>query len=864
MQVLHGIHANYSLYTDNGRAYVRSMLDDYRTHEAERAALGIPPRPLSPIQVAEVTDALAAVPAAGGDTTSLLDLLAHRVSPGVGEPARLKAAFLSDVARGVRPVAGLAPAEAVGLLGTMLGGYNVPPLVQLLDEEVLGELAAEQLAAMILVFDSFGDIVDKAGRGCHAAHQALRAWADLEWFERRPRLGDELHLTVFKVDGETNTDDLSPAPQAWSRADIPLHARSLLENRLGPGVAPAEIAQLKEPGRPIVFVGDVVGTGSSRKSAVNSLLWHIGHDIAYVPNKRTGGVVIAGRIAPIFRDTLLDSGALPIQCDPASLAATATGDHIVVRPRAGTIERASGELIASFDMDERVLDGARAGGRIQLIAGRRLARQAAAALGPDLTGSAAPTSAPPDMPGADVAAAPTAYTLAQKIVGRACGQVGVSPGSYCEPVVSTVGSQDTTGPMNRTELEDLACLTFSADLVLQTFCHTVAYPKPVDIETQATLAPFMGSRGAVVLRPGDGIIHSWLNYLVLPDQVGTGSDSHTRFPLGISFPAGSGLVAFAAAFGFMPLTMPESVLVRFSGRRRPGITRRDLVNAIPYFARQQGLLSTEEGRRRNVFSGRILEIEGLDDITVEEAFELADASAERSAAACTIALSEQTVADHLKGSTAVLRGLIGKGYEGRAALERRIEAMEQWIASPSLLKADAGAGYTAVIDIDVSAVEEPLLACPNDPDDVRPLSAVAGQPVDEVFLGSCMTNLGHFQAAGRILAKAGARPKEDPSVPTKLWIAPPTSMVEDRLRGDGVYSVYGAAGARTEVPGCSLCMGNQARVGRGSTVVSTSTRNFPNRMGRDARVFLASAEVATVTSALGRIPTVEEYLAAVS
>lgn len=840
------------------------MLDDYRTHEAERATLGIPPRPLSPAQVAEVIQALTHTSHPSHtphtphttdppDPSSLLDLLAHRVSPGVGEPARLKAAFLSDVARGARTATDVTAPDAVRLLGTMLGGYNVPPLVELLDHPSLGELAAEQLASMILVFDSLGDIVAQANGGSRPARRALEAWADLEWFERRPPLADEMHLTAFKVEGETNTDDLSPATQAWSRADIPQHARSLLENRLGPGVAAAEIARLKKHGRPILFVGDVVGTGSSRKSAVNSLLWHVGDDIPYVPNKRTGGLVIAGRIAPIFRDTLLDAGGLPLECDPAAPAAICTGDHIVVRPRAGSIEGPNGEPIGSFEVRDSVLDGVRAGGRIQLIAGRRLARQAASALGRSRRGESTVE-----------AAEPAAYTLAQKIVGRACGRDGIPPGEYCEPVVSTVGSQDTTGPMNRTELEDLACLTFGADLVLQTFCHTVAYPKPVDIETQATLPPFMSRRGAVVLRPGDGIIHSWLNYMVLPDQVGTGSDSHTRFPLGISFPAGSGLVAFAAAFGFMPLTMPDSVLVRFSGRRRPGITLRDLVNAVPYAARLEGLLSTEEGSRRNVFSGRILEIEGLEDLTVIEAFELADASAERSAAACSVSLGEPTVADHLRSSVETLRGLIDRGYEGRPALERRIEAMERWIDAPVLLKADSAAQYAAVIEIDVSAIDEPLLACPNDPDDVRPLSAVAGTVVDEVFLGSCMTNLGHFQAAARILADDRLPPADDPSVPTKLWIAPPTSTVEDRLRRDGVYSVFGAAGARTEVPGCSLCMGNQARVAAGATVVSTSTRNFPNRMGRDARVFLASAEVATVTSALGRIPTVEEYLAAVS
>ena len=831
------------------------MLDDYRTHVAERQALGIPPQVLNPAQLAEVIDALSAGDRAGADhgprardeQPDLLDLLAHRVAPGVGEAARLKAQFLAGVSGGEVSVGGLEPAGAVRLLGTMVGGYNVAPLVALLDHPVLGALAAEQLSRLIFVLDSLDVLAPRARAGHAGAAAVLRAWADLAWLDHLPPLADEIHLTVFKVDGETNTDDLSPAPQAWSRADIPRHALSLLENRLGPGIAPDQIASLRNQGRPVAFVGDVVGTGSSRKSAVNSLLWHIGDDIPFVPNRRRGGVVIAGRMAPIFRDTLLDSGSLPIECDPSVLPGLATGDHIVVRSDAARIERPDGGLIADFEVTDHVRNGVRAGGRIQLIAGRRLAGQAAAALGLAATGG---KTAGPD--------APQRYTLAQKIVGRACGSDGVAPGTYCEPVVSTVGSQDTTGPMNRTELEELACLTFGADLVLQTFCHTVAYPKAVDIETQATLPLFMGSRGAVVLRPGDGIIHSWLNHIVLPDQVGTGSDSHTRFPLGISFPAGSGLVAFAAAFGVMPLTMPESVLVRFSGERRPGITLRDLVNAIPYVAQQQGHLSIEPGSQHNVFSGRILEIEGLEDLTVEEAFELSDASAERSAAACTIALGEETVLRHLTASVETLRTLVENGYQGAPALERRIEAMLRWIASPGLLQADAEATYAAVIEIDVASIEQPLLACPNDPDDVRPLSEVAGRPVDEVFLGSCMTNLGHFQGAGRILAR------QDGGVPVKLWIAPPTSAVEAQLRHDGVYSVYGVAGARTEIPGCSLCMGNQARVAQGATVVSTSTRNFPNRMGRDAQVFLASAEVATVTSVLGRIPTVPEYLAHVS
>jgi aconitate hydratase 2/2-methylisocitrate dehydratase len=815
MRVLHASDDRYALYTIVAGAYGDPVLDDYWSHETERGALGIPPLPLNADQIRVVADALRD----GSGDERLLDLLAHRVSPGVAEAAGVKAHFLGEVASGAARCADLDRHAAVALLGTMVGGYCITALTDLLEDPETAGSAAAALGRLVLVGDGFDRVAHLAAAGYGPARSVLESWAAMDWLAARAAPGPELKLTVFKVEGETNTDDLSPATQAWCRADIPLHARSLLENRLGTGVAPRGIEALTALGRPVVFVGDVVGTGSSRKSSVNSLQWHIGSDIPWVPNKRSGGVVMAGRLAPIFRDTLLDSGALPFTAGPEVVGRVRTGDQIVVRLDTGIVSGADGAELGSLEVPpSEVLAAVRAGGRIPLIIGRRLARRASQALGDDRR-----------IPAAEAPRARSGrYTLAQKIVGRACGVEGVDPGSYCEPVVSTVGSQDTTGPMNRTELEDLACLQFGADLVLQSFCHTVAYPKPSDIQTQATLPAFMATRGAVVLRPGDGIIHSWLNRMLLPDQVGTGSDSHTRFPLGISFPAGSGLVALAAAFGFMPLTMPESVLVRFGGERRPGITVRDLVHAIPYFARQAGLL----GRGENVFSGRILEIEGLDDLTIDEAFELADASAERSAAACTLSLSEETVARHIRDSARILRELLDAGYEGSAALSRRIDAMEGWLASPTLLQADPDAMYAAVVDIDAGALDEPLLACPNDPDDIRLLSEVAGNPVDEVFIGSCMTHIGHFRSAGKLLADAGG------AVPVRLWVAPPTSLVERRLRSEGVYSTFGAAGARTEVPGCSLCMGNQARVADGATVVSTSTRNFPNRMGKGASVYL--------------------------
>jgi aconitate hydratase 2/2-methylisocitrate dehydratase len=838
------------------------VLDEYQASAAERAALGIPPAALTASDTREVIAWLECADGAGA--AGLLGLLADRVSPGVDEAAQVKADWLASVARGDRDCQAVSPAYAVRLLGKMGGGYNVAPLIELLGDGRLGRLAAEELGETLLVFDAFHDAVDLARRGNSNAEAVLNAWASGTWFSSGAEVPPELHVTVFRVPGETNTDDLSPAPHAWSRGDIPLHALTFLENRADVDDPVNTIRRLRAEGRPVAFVGDVVGTGSSRKSAVNSLLWHMGDDIPHVPNKRRGGVVLAGRIAPIFFNTLEDAGALPIECDVSTLR---TGDHIVVRPADGRIESSAGDLIAEFSLrPDRILDSVRAGGRVPLTVGKMLTDRARRVLG--LTPSELFVRQ-----GARTGLS-SSYTLAQKIVGRACGVEGVAPGTSCEPAVSTVGSQDTTGPMNRNELEDLACLGFSADLVLQTFCHTAAYPKAIDIATQTTLPDFMRRRGAVVLRPGDGIIHSWLNRMLLPDQVGTGSDSHTRFPLGISFPAGSGLVAFAAAFGVMPIDMPESVLVRFHGELQPGVTLRDLVNAIPYTASRQGLLASGRSDRHartgvgpvgaggaagggrsgsNVFSGRIIEIEGLEDLSVEEAFELSDSTAERSAAACTIALSEASVARYLRSNVVMLRWLIDAGYEDARSLERRAQAMEGWLADPVLLRADPDARYAAVVDIDARAITEPLLACPSDPDDIRTLSEVSGRPLDEVFIGSCMTNIGHFRAASALLSNAGG------PVGPRLWIAPPTRMDQAQLRAEGCYAVFAAAGARTEIPGCSLCMGNQATVAPGSTVVSTSTRNFPNRMGRGADVFLASAELAAVAAIEGRLPTVEVY-----
>ena len=826
------------------------MLAAYRKHVEERATQGIPPLPLNAEQVNELVLLLKNPPA--GEEQVLVDLLTDRVPPGVDEAAYVKAGFLAAIAKGEATSPLIDGHKAVELLGTMLGGYNIQPLIELLDDAKLGELAAEQLKFTLLMFDAFHDVEEKAKAGNANARAVIQSWADAEWFTRKPKLADEIKLTVFKVSGETNTDDLSPAQDAWSRPDIPLHALAMLKNardgiepddagKVGPMQA---IDALKQKGLPLAYVGDVVGTGSSRKSATNSVLWHMGDDIPFVPNKRAGGVVLGGKIAPIFFNTVEDSGALPIECPVENLN---MGDVIVIKPYAGTIENDAGEVISSFSLKTEVLlDEVRAGGRIPLIIGRSLTTKARESLG---LGHSDVFRKP-----VDPADSGKGFTLAQKMVGKACGVAGIRPGTYCEPRMSTVGSQDTTGPMTRDELKELACLGFSADLVMQSFCHTAAYPKPVDVNTQHTLPDFIQTRGGVSLRPGDGIIHSWLNRMLLPDQVGTGGDSHTRFPLGISFPAGSGLVAFGAALGVIPLDMPESVLVRFSGKMQPGITLRDLVNAIPYAAIQRGLLTVEKKGKKNVYNGRILEIQGLPDLTVEQAFELSDASAERSAGGCTIELSEKSVAEYLRSNIVMLRWMIDNGYQDARTLERRARAMEEWLADPSLMRADPDAEYAEVIEIDMSAIKEPLLACPNDPDDVKPLSEVAGRKIDEVFIGSCMTNIGHFRAAGKLLEAAGG------VIPTRLWIAPPTKMDEHQLMEEGYYFLFASAGARTEMPGCSLCMGNQARIAANSTAVSTSTRNFPNRLGQGADVFLASAELAAVAAVLGKLPTVEEYM----
>ncbi|RMH47731.1 MAG: bifunctional aconitate hydratase 2/2-methylisocitrate dehydratase [Gammaproteobacteria bacterium] len=826
------------------------MLESYRQHVEERAQLGIPPKPLTASQVNELVQLLKDPPA--GEESFLMELFVNRVPPGVDEAAYVKAAFLTAIAKGEDSSPLIDKQEAVRLLGTMLGGYNIETLVALLDDAELAALAAEQLKNTLLMFDAFHDVADKAKAGNPHAQTVIESWAEGEWFTNKPALPEKITLTVFKVPGETNTDDLSPAPDAWSRPDIPLHARAMLKMpREGitpdkPGeVGPISlINELKKKGHPLAYVGDVVGTGSSRKSATNSVLWHMGEDIPYVPNKRAGGFVLAGKIAPIFFNTMEDSGALPIEnVDVSSLE---MGDVIDLYPYEGKIEK-NGEVVATFQLKSDVLlDEVRAGGRIPLIIGRGLTARAREFLG---LGPSDLFRKPPQVPDTG-----KGYTLAQKIVGRACGVEGVRPGQYCEPKMTTVGSQDTTGPMTRDELKDLACLGFSADLVMQSFCHTAAYPKPVDIETQHTLPDFIMNRGGVSLRPGDGIIHSWLNRMLLPDTVGTGGDSHTRFPIGISFPAGSGLVAFAAATGVMPLDMPESVLVRFKGEMQPGITLRDLVNAIPYAAIQQGLLTVEKQGKKNVFSGRIIEIEGLPKLKVEQAFELSDATAERSAAGCTIQLDKEPIIEYLQSNITLLKWMIDQGYGDKRTIARRIRKMEEWLADPQLLEADADAEYAAVIEIDLNEIKEPLLACPNDPDDVRPLSEVANTKIDEVFIGSCMTNIGHYRAAGKLLEKAS-------QIPTRLWIAPPTRMDQYQLMEEGYYNVYAKAGARTEMPGCSLCMGNQARVAPGSTVVSTSTRNFPNRLGDGANVFLASAELAAIAAILGRLPTVDEYLA---
>ncbi|MES2553593.1 MAG: bifunctional aconitate hydratase 2/2-methylisocitrate dehydratase [Pseudomonadota bacterium] len=817
------------------------MLIAYREHVAERAALGLPPLPLTAEQVALLVDLLKDPPA--GETQALVDLIENRVPAGVDQAAYVKAAFLADIAKGTATSSLITPVKAVQLLGTMLGGYNVQALVSLLDTP-MAEDAVAALSRTILMFDAYHDVVDKMKAGNLHAKKLVESWANAEWFTNKPALASEIRAIVFKVPGETNTDDLSPAQEAWSRPDIPLHAKAMLVSKMPDGLQTIET--FKQKGLPIAYVGDVVGTGSSRKSAINSVQWLMGDDIPNIPNKRTGGIVLGGKIAPIFFNTAEDSGALPIQCDVSQMN---MGDEIVIRPYEGKVFNANGEVIATFELAPLTMpDEVRAGGRIPLIIGRGLTTNARTTL----------NLPPSDLFIMPIAPADTGkgYTLAQKMVGRACGLpegVGVRPGTYCEPKITTVGSQDTTGAMTRDELKELACLGFSADLVMQSFCHTAAYPKPVDIKLQHSLPEFMSSRGGVSLRPGDGVIHSWLNRLILPDTVGTGGDSHTRFPIGISFPAGSGLVAFGAAMGAMPLDMPESVLVRFKGKMQPGITLRDLVNAIPYAAIQLGELTTGKQGKKNVFNGRVLEIEGLPDLKVEQAFEFADASAERSANGCSVLLNEAPVIEFLRSNIVLMQNMIDSGYEDPRTLQRRIEAMEAWLAAPNLLKPDADAEYAYVLEIDLNEIKEPLVACPNDPDDIKPLSAVVGDKIDEVFIGSCMTNIGHYRAAAKVLEGAGA-------IPTRLWVAPPTRMDEHQLKDEGVYYVFGVAGARTEIPGCSLCMGNQARVADKATVFSTSTRNFDNRMGKDARVYLGSAELAAVCALLGRMPTPQEYL----
>lgn len=820
------------------------MLVEYRKHVAERAKEGIPPKPLSVEQTASLVELLKNPPE--GESDDLLHLIQNRVPAGVDEAAYVKAGFLSAIAKGQDHSPIISKQQAVEWLGLMQGGYNVGTLVELLDDQELAELAAEQLKFTLLVFDAFHDVKDKSDQGNTNATSVMNAWAEAEWFLRRPKLPECMSLTVFKVPGETNTDDLSPAPDAWSRPDIPLHAKAMYKMpREGLDKPLETLESLKDKGHPLVFVGDVVGTGSSRKSATNSVLWYIGDDIPGIPNKRTGGICIGNKIAPIFFNTMEDAGALPFETD---VSAMQMGDVIDVYPYEGKITRhGTEEILTEFELrSEVLLDEVRAGGRIPLIIGRGLTHRAreALGLGPSEVFKGA----------SEVAASTKGFTLAQKMVGRACGVEGVRPGQYCEPKMTTVGSQDTTGPMTRDELKDLACLGFSTDLVMQSFCHTAAYPKPVDIDTQHSLPDFIKNRGGVSLRPGDGIIHSWLNRMLMPDTVGTGGDSHTRFPLGISFPAGSGLVAFAAATGVMPLDMPESVLVRFKGTMQPGITLRDLVNAIPYYAIQQELLTVEKRNKKNIFSGRILEIEGLPHLKVEQAFELSDASAERSAAGCTIHLDKAPIAEYLTSNITMLRWMISQGYGDARTIERRAQAMEKWLANPELMLADKDAEYAAVIDIDISEIKEPLLACPNDPDDIKPLSEVQNERIDEVFIGSCMTNIGHYRAAGKLLDQV------EGSLSTRLWIAPPTRMDEHQLMEEGFYNIYGRKGARTEMPGCSLCMGNQARVAPKSTVVSTSTRNFPNRLGDGANVYLASAELAAVAAVMGKLPTPEEYL----
>ena len=817
------------------------MLQDYKKHCEERKEQGIPPLPLSAQQTSDLVELLKSE---HEESELLLELLKERIPAGVDQAAYVKAGFLADITTGETSSPYVSKKEAVMILGTMLGGYNIQPLIKCLGDDDLGEAAAASLSTTLLIFDAFNEVLALSKTNKNAK-TVIDAWAEGAWFKEKQEIAKQIKLTVYKVPGEINTDDLSPATDAWSRPDIPLHALAMFKMpREGLDKPLETIEELKKKGNPLVFVGDVVGTGSSRKSATNSVLWHMGDEIPCIPNKKEGGFCFGGKIAPIFFNTLEDSGAFPVECDVSKLN---MGQEIIFEPFNGKIlDAASGEVLSTFELKTPVLlDEVRANGRIPLIIGRQLTDKTREALGLEPT---------------DIFTRPDAedssekgFTLAQKMVGKACGVTGIRPGTYCEPRMTTVGSQDTTGPMTRDELKELACLGFSADLVMQSFCHTAAYPKPVDIDTQHTLPDFIMNRGGVSLKPGDGIIHSWLNRMLLPDGVGTGGDSHTRFPLGISFPAGSGLVAFAAALGVMPLDMPESVLVRFKGEMQPGITLRDLVNAIPYAAIQKGLLTVAKEGKKNIFSGRCLEIEGLPDLKVEQAFELSDASAERSASGCTVRLNKEPIIEYLKSNIVMLRWMIGSGYGDSKTLERRAQAMEEWIENPELLEPDENAEYAEIIEIDLNEIKEPLLACPNDPDDIKPLSAVAETTIDEVFIGSCMTNIGHFRAAGHLLKKYNG-------TKARLWVVPPTKMDEKQLMEEGIYNVFGTSGARTEIPGCSLCMGNQARVLANSTVVSTSTRNFPNRLGDGADVFLASAELAAIASVLGKLPSPEEYL----
>ncbi|WP_206485006.1 bifunctional aconitate hydratase 2/2-methylisocitrate dehydratase [Thalassotalea sp. G2M2-11] len=824
------------------------MLQEYRKHVEERAAQGIVPKALDAEQTAALVELVKNPPA--GEEAFLLDLITNRVPAGVDDAAYVKAGFLAAIAKNEASSPILSAEKATELLGTMLGGYNIQPMIDLLDDAALADKAAKGLSDTLLMFDAFFDVKEKAEAGNAAAKKVMQSWADAEWFTSREKVAEKITVKVFKVTGETNTDDLSPAPDAWSRPDIPLHAKAMLKMERE-GITPDEpgevgpikqLQELQKDGIPLAYVGDVVGTGSSRKSATNSVLWFMGDDIPCVPNKRAGGVCLGGKIAPIFYNTMEDSGALPIELDVQKMN---MGDIIDIYPYEGVVKKGD-EVISTFKLSPVLLDEVRAGGRIPLIIGRGLTGRAREALGmPETDLFAKPV---------DPQASSKGYTLAQKMVGKACGVDGVRAGQYCEPKMTTVGSQDTTGPMTRDELKDLACLGFSADLTMQSFCHTSAYPKPVDVQTHHTLPDFIMNRGGVSLRPGDGVIHSWLNRMLLPDTVGTGGDSHTRFPLGISFPAGSGLVAFAAATGVMPLDMPESVLVRFKGEMQPGITLRDLVHAIPYYGIKNGLLTVEKAGKINEFSGRVLEIEGLKGLTVEQAFELSDASAERSAGGCTIKLEEDAVKEYLESNIVMLKWMISEGYGDVRTIERRIKAMEDWLANPSLMEADSDAEYAHVLEIDLNEIKEPIVCCPNDPDDAKLLSEVAGTEIDEVFIGSCMTNIGHFRAAGKLIDKFAG------TLPTRLWVAPPTKMDRDQLTDEGYYSIYGKAGARIETPGCSLCMGNQARVADKSTVLSTSTRNFPNRLGTGANVYLTSAELAGVGAIVGHLPTVEEYM----